>query len=51
MLNLWLVTISLGGFLVVSIGLVLFALQGAVNSEDSYRVDPIPTDDDVEDKK
>lgn len=47
MLTWWLATLSLVGFLVVSILLVLYALKGAVNTEDSYRVDPLPSDDEL----
>lgn len=47
MLTWWLATLSLVGFLVVSILLVLYALKGAVNTEDSYRVDPFPSDDEL----
>ncbi|MBO1512956.1 hypothetical protein [Metabacillus bambusae] len=45
MLNWWLATISLGGFLVISIGLVLYTLKSSVCSDDAYRVDPLPNDD------
>jgi hypothetical protein len=45
MLNWWLATISLGGFLVISIGLVLYTLKSSVNSDDAYRVDPLPNED------
>ncbi len=48
MLTWWLGTLSICGLLIVSIVLVLFALTNAVNTEDSYRVDPLPTDDDIE---
>ncbi|WP_175638100.1 hypothetical protein [Metabacillus schmidteae] len=48
MLTWWLGTLSICGFLVVSIALVLFALKSAVNTEDSYRVDPLPSDEEIE---
>ncbi|MCM3165043.1 hypothetical protein [Metabacillus litoralis] len=51
MLNWWLATISLCGFLITSIILVLYGLKAAVNSEDSYRVDPLPTEDSTKNKK
>jgi len=47
MLTWWLATLSLVGFLVVSILLVLYALKVAVNTEDSYRVDPLPSEDEI----
>lgn len=50
MVNWWLTTISLVGFLVIAIGLVLYTLKSSVKSDDAYRVDPIPTGDDTEDK-
>ncbi|WP_158515112.1 hypothetical protein [Bacillus weihaiensis] len=46
MLNWWLATLSLFGFLAVSIALVLFALKESIHSEDSYRIDPLPNQDD-----
>lgn len=51
MLNLWLTTISLFGLLVISILLFLYAMKISVNTEDAYRVDPLPTPDDSEEKK
>jgi hypothetical protein len=48
MINWWLTTISLGGFLIISIGLFLYALKSSVNTEDSYRIDPIPKDENVQ---
>ncbi|MFD2216631.1 hypothetical protein [Metabacillus endolithicus] len=51
MLNWWLATISLCGFLVISIILVLYGLKAAINAEDSYRVDPLPTEDHSKNKK
>jgi hypothetical protein len=51
MLNWWLTTLSLVGFLVILIGLVLFALKRAVNTEDPHRIDPIPIENDDTEKK
>jgi uncharacterized membrane protein len=51
MLNWWLATISLVGFLVILIGLVLYTLKSSVNIGDSYRIDPVPNDNDSEKKE
>ncbi len=51
MLTWWLGTLSLFGFLIVSILLVLYALKSAVNSEDSSRVDPLPFEDEAKNKR
>ncbi|WP_156932025.1 hypothetical protein [Bacillus sp. J37] len=48
MLSWWLGTLSICGFLIVAIVLVLYALKGAVNAEDSNRIDPLPSDDEIE---
>ncbi|QGQ44236.1 hypothetical protein [Metabacillus sediminilitoris] len=45
MINWWLTTISLGGFLIISISLFLYALKSSVNTEESYRIDPLPNDE------
>jgi hypothetical protein len=51
MINWWLTTLSLVGFLVIAIILFLYALKSSVNMEDSYRVDPLPNDEDVKKKE
>lgn len=51
MLNWWLTTFSLVGFLVIAIGLVLYTLKSSVNTDDSYRVDPVPNEDDSQNKE
>jgi uncharacterized membrane protein len=50
LVNWWLTTISLVGFLMILIGLVLFALKNAVNTEDAYRIDNVPNDEKSENK-
>lgn len=42
MVNWWLATISLVGFLGISIGLVLYTMKISIQSDDSLRIDPLP---------
>lgn len=50
MLTWWLTTFVLFSFLLAMIVFVYFTIKGAVNTEDAYRIDPLP-DDEQEKKK
>lgn len=44
MLNWWLATMSIVGFLFISIGLVIYTMKISIKTEDSIRIDPVPED-------
>ncbi|QOR67019.1 hypothetical protein IM538_02250 [Cytobacillus suaedae] len=46
MVGMWLTTLGLVFFLMITVLFLLYTLKGALNSRDSYYVDPLPKDQD-----
>ncbi|MBE4910598.1 hypothetical protein IMZ08_21395 [Bacillus luteolus] len=51
MVGMWLTTLGLVFFLMITVVFLLYTLKGPLDSRDSYYVDPLPKDQDPPNQK